>query len=329
MEDQDLNPAWRAALERFRRDLEARGASQNTLRAYDNDLLELALWAHARDREPGALVYRDLRTYAAALSERGLAKSSVARKLTAVRSFHQQLVRRGEAGQNPAELLPTPKRESRLPTVLGPGEVASLLDRIPATSPLEIRDRAIFELAYSCGLRADEIVNLDLGDADFDAETLRVSGKGSKTRLVPIGEPAQRALDRYLDHGRRALAEGGSGRRTGAVPVAAGTSARHLGHPAPACALGPAGRARRADLPPYAAPLVRDPPARGRRRPALDPGAARARQRLDDAGLHPGRAEPAAARVLPLPPPRVSEQVVIAGGEQPPSARARLTFGVA
>jgi integrase/recombinase XerC/integrase/recombinase XerD len=210
MEGEDLNPAWRAALERFRRDLEARGASRNTLRAYDNDLVELALWAQARDREPGALVYRDLRSYAAALSERGLAKSSVARKLTAVRSFHEQLVRRGEAGQNPAELLPTPKRESRLPTVLGPGEVASLLDRIPATSPLEVRDRAIFELAYSCGLRADEIVNLDLGDADFDAETLRVSGKGSKTRLVPIGEPAQRALERYLDHGRRALAEAGS-----------------------------------------------------------------------------------------------------------------------
>jgi integrase/recombinase XerC/integrase/recombinase XerD len=209
MEAEDLNPAWRAALERFRRDLEARGASRNTLRAYDNDLVELALWAQARGREPGALVYRDLRAYAAALSQRGLAKSSVARKLTAVRSFHEQLVRRGEVGQNPAELLPTPKRESRLPTVLGPDEVASLLDRIPATSPLEIRDRAIFELAYSCGLRADEIVNLDLGDADFDAETLRVTGKGSKTRVVPVGEPAQRALERYLDHGRRPLGEAG------------------------------------------------------------------------------------------------------------------------
>jgi len=84
-------------------------------------------------------------------------------------------------------------------------EVARLLDRIPARTPLEQRDRAMFELAYSCGLRCEEIVNLDLDSVDFDAEELRVLGKGSKTRLVPVGEPAQRALRRYEERGRHAL----------------------------------------------------------------------------------------------------------------------------
>jgi site-specific recombinase XerD len=89
--------------------------------------------------------------------------------------------------------------------VLGRDEVASLLERIPATGPLEVRDRALFELAYSCGLRADEIVSLDLDSIDFESETVRVTGKGGKTRLVPIGEPAQRAVRAYLDRARHAL----------------------------------------------------------------------------------------------------------------------------
>ena len=190
---------------RFRRELERRSVSPNTLRAYGADLGELAVWATARDSDPGTLAYRDLRSYAAVLSERGLARKSVARKLAALRSFHDHLVRAGEAEHNPGELLPTPKAEQKLPRVLGPDEVAGLLDRIPATTPLEVRDRALLELAYSCGLRAEEIVSLDVDSADFDSESLRVHGKGSKTRIVPIGEPAQRALERYLERARPAL----------------------------------------------------------------------------------------------------------------------------
>jgi len=190
---------------RFRRELETRGVSPNTLRAYQRDLEELAEWGTARDSEPTALAYRDLRSYAAALSQRGLARSSVSRKLTAVRSFHGHLVRIGAVEQNAAELLPTPKSTSTLPKVLGPDEVAQLLDRIPATTPLDMRDRAIFELTYSCGLRAEEVTALDLVSPDFEGETLRVHGKGNKTRIAPIGEPAQRALRRYLDRGRPAL----------------------------------------------------------------------------------------------------------------------------
>jgi integrase/recombinase XerC/integrase/recombinase XerD len=201
----ETTPAWNAALLGFRRELETRGMSAHTLRAYGGDLDEVATWASERGCEPATLTYRDLRSYAAALSGRGLARSSVARKLAAVRSFHQHLIRTGDAQQNPAELLPTPKVGSKLPRVLGPDEIAGLLERIPARTPLELRDRAMFELTYSCGLRAEEIVNLELDSPDFDGEALRVDGKGSKTRITPMGEPAQRALQRYLERGRQAL----------------------------------------------------------------------------------------------------------------------------
>jgi len=201
-----VSPGWEATLAGFQRELERRGSSRHTIRAYGGDLAELAEWATQRGKEPGALVYRDLRSYAAALSERGLARSSVARKLAAVRTLHDHLARSGEAAQNPAELLPMPKKASRLPRVLAPDDVARLLDRIPASGPLEVRDRAMLELAYASGLRAEEIINLDAEAVNFESETLRVTGKGSKTRIVPMGEPAQRALERYLSHARPALA---------------------------------------------------------------------------------------------------------------------------
>jgi site-specific recombinase XerD len=201
----EISPAWEAALEGFRRELRTRGASSHTIRAYDRDLAELAGWATRRGRDPGELAHRDLRAYAATLSERRLAPSTVARKLAAVRSLHDHLTRACTAAHNPGELLPSPKRGTRLPRVLAPGEIAALLERIPASGPLEVRDRAMFELAYASGLRAEEIVKLDRDSPEFESETLRVAGKGGKTRIVPIGEPAQRALERYLEKARPAL----------------------------------------------------------------------------------------------------------------------------
>jgi integrase/recombinase XerC/integrase/recombinase XerD len=112
----------------------------------------------------------------------------------------------GERADNPADLLSAPKRPQTLPRVLKASEVAVLLDAIPASDPLAARDRALFELAYAAGLRAEELVTLDVGDVDFDAETVRVEGKGEKTRLVPVGEHAARAIERWLASGRPALA---------------------------------------------------------------------------------------------------------------------------
>ncbi len=203
-----VSPRWEAALLEFARDQDRRGAAASTKRAYASDLAELAEWATARGADPGELRYRDLRGFAARLSSRRLAKSTVGRKLAAVRAFHAHRVDAGHADSNPAELLPTPKREQRLPRTLGRDDVAGLLDRIPVKTPLEARDRAMFELAYSCGLRAEEIVNLNVGSVDFESENLRVVGKSSKTRLVPVGEPAQRSLRRYLEVSRHALTGG-------------------------------------------------------------------------------------------------------------------------
>ena len=181
----------------------AKGMAEKTRRAYGTDLQQLAEWAGERD--PRALSHRDLRRFAGHLSESGLSKAAVARKLAAVRTFYRHLLERGEVEASPADLVASPKRDAYLPRVLKPAEVAGMLDAIPATTPLELRDRAMLELAYGAGLRAEEIVNLDLTDVDPDGEELRVTGKGSRTRVVPAGEPAWNAVARWLERGRPAL----------------------------------------------------------------------------------------------------------------------------
>jgi len=150
-----------------------------------------------------------VRRFAAVLSERGISKAGVARKLAAIRSFYGALIRADEVAANPADLVATPKQDRKLPRVLSRDEMQTLLDRIPTSTPLEMRDRAMLELAYSCGLRAEEVVNLNTDSPDFDGERLRIEGKGGKTRLVPMGEPAQAALTGYLERGRHALVGGG------------------------------------------------------------------------------------------------------------------------
>jgi len=186
------SPRWRAALGLFDADLRRRGAAEKTRRAYGFDLGDLAAWSTQRGIEPTAMTTRDLRRYAASLSSRDAAPATIARRLAATRSFFRSLREHGHIAQNPADLVSSPKRAGKLPTVLKPEELARLLDRIPATTPLEVRDRALFELAYACGLRAEELVRLDVASIDFDDEHVRVEGKGAKTRLVPVGENRRR-----------------------------------------------------------------------------------------------------------------------------------------
>jgi integrase/recombinase XerC/integrase/recombinase XerD len=198
--------SWDEALASYDRDLQGRSASERTRRAYGVDLGQFVEWAGTRGLATGDVRHRDVRRYAAGLSEGGAAPATVARKLAAIRGLFDFLVRSERLGQNPADLVSSPKREQKLPRVLSSEQLRSLLERIPARTPLELRDRAMLELAYSCGLRCEEIVNLDVGGMDFESEQLRVLGKGSKERLLPVGEPAQAALRRYLDRGRHALA---------------------------------------------------------------------------------------------------------------------------
>ncbi len=206
--DAQGSPAWDAALARFDDDLRRRGAADKTRRAYAADLRQFARWASAQDLAPADITHRRLRRYAATLSEDRAAPATVARKLASLRACFRVLREHGELAANPADLLAAPKRAQRLPHVLTPDAVGALLDRIPASTPLELRDRALFELAYACGLRAEELVSLDVTSVDFDGEQVRVEGKGSKTRIVPAGESALRALARYEQRARGALARG-------------------------------------------------------------------------------------------------------------------------
>jgi site-specific recombinase XerD len=217
-----ISDQWRSALEAFDADLRRRAVADKTRSAYAIDTAQLADWATDKHVEPAAIDFRALRRYAASLSEHGHAPATVARKLASIRGLFRSQVELGVRDENPADLLSAPKRPQRLPRVLKPAEVADLLDRIPATTPLETRDRALFELAYASGLRAEELVSLDLDSVDFDSESVRVEGKGGKTRIVPAGEHALRSLEVYLararpalvvDRDRRALFLSRSGRR--------------------------------------------------------------------------------------------------------------------
>jgi len=200
-----VSEPWRAALRTFDADLQRRGAADRTRRAYGTDAAELAAWATANGLNPDQVDYKVLRRWAARLSQRGAAPRTMARKLASIRSLFRSLLEHGEVSSNPADLLPAPRLPQTLPKTLKPDDVARLLEKIPASTPLEQRDRALFELAYSSGLRAEELVDLDVTSIDFDQEQVRVEGKGAKTRFVPTGEPALRTIATYLERARPAL----------------------------------------------------------------------------------------------------------------------------
>ena len=203
--------SWQHALRLLDSDLRRRGMAERTRRAYGIDAGQLALWCSTGGLDPADVTPRVLRRYAQVLSERRAGPATTARKLAALRQLYRVLHEHGEVPANPADLVPAPKRPSKLPRVLAPAQISALLDRIPATTPLELRDRALFELAYACGLRAEELVDLDVASISFEDEEVRVEGKGRKTRLVPAGEEALRAVARWLERGRPALQSGDGG----------------------------------------------------------------------------------------------------------------------
>ncbi len=202
----ELSEAWTRALRVLDDDLRQRAAAEKTRRAYGADVEQFAHWCAGRALEPASVEVRDLRRYAASLSQASLKASSLARKIASLRALYRVLRERGEIDQSPAELMTLPKRPRTLPHVLTSDQLGTLLDAISAATPLELRDRAMFELAYASGMRAEELVDASVGAIDFDGERVRVEGKGGKTRFVPVGEPALAAISRYLDRGRHALA---------------------------------------------------------------------------------------------------------------------------
>jgi site-specific recombinase XerD len=204
-QEQSLQAIWEGAARLLDEDLIRRDAAPRTRRAYLADLRQFIAWALHEGVGPSEVGPKTVRRYIAHLSEEGVAPSTSARKLAALRALFSSQREHGLIAQNPADLVSTPRRGDHLPRVLSSREAASLLDGIPGGSPLELRDRAMFELAYSCGLRAEEIVSLQRADVDYDGEQLRVEGKGRKTRFVPVGEPAMAAVRLYLERARHLL----------------------------------------------------------------------------------------------------------------------------
>jgi tyrosine recombinase XerC len=182
---------------RFLRYLRAeRNASEHTCRSYAFDLEQFARFlGHQR---PEAVSPLDVRRFVAHLSAQGQSRRTIARRLSCLRSFFRYLCREGTLERNPAEPVPTPRLDKRLPSFLDERQAARLLEAPPRKKWQGLRDRAMLETLYSTGIRASELVGLNLEDVDEIAGTTIVRGKGKKERLCPIGGTALKAIRRYL-----------------------------------------------------------------------------------------------------------------------------------
>ncbi len=176
--------------------VDGRNVSPNTKRGYRVDLEQFAAFFPAA--EIGTLGHEDLRRYLAHLSEQKIRKSSIARKLSAIRSFFSYLHREGRIARNPARLLATPKQDKRLPKVLTVDDTFRLLDAPdPDGKTATLRDRAVLETLYSTGIRVSELVGMDHADINREDRLVRIRGKGRKERIVPIGKTALAAIDAW------------------------------------------------------------------------------------------------------------------------------------
>jgi integrase/recombinase XerC len=179
-------------------------ASLHTVRAYESDLSQFLqfLSTHAARRRAeltaADVTHHSIREFLGDLHKRGNSRASAARKLAAIRTFGRYLRREGFLEGDPAALVGTPKRESRLPAHLGEAEMSRLLEMPDATQPLGRRDRAILELFYASGLRLSELVGLDVDDLNLSGRVVRVLGKGGKQRLVPFNRSAEAAVRAWL-----------------------------------------------------------------------------------------------------------------------------------
>ncbi len=184
-----------------------RGLSHNTLEAYRSDLLQFGQYLDRQRLTVRETSHGDLAAFLSELTEgpEPAAASTLSRKVACLRSFHRHLRREGAIAHDPTAQLRGPRKTQRLPRVLSRREVAKLLEQPRGTEPLALRDRALLEVMYACGLRASEAIDLRLADIHLDEQILRARGKGSKERLVPIGRQALAALRAYCARGRPAL----------------------------------------------------------------------------------------------------------------------------
>ncbi len=180
-----------------------RGSSVNTVAAYRRDLVRYAQTCAERGvSDPARASHEEILAHVRGLRACGLAPRSIERALAAIKSYHRFCVREGLADESPAAGVPLPKVAERLPDVISIDDAERLLTQVFPSTPSGLRDRAILEVLYGCGLRVSELVGLDLDAIDRGAGFIRVLGKGAKERLVPIAGAAERALIEYLTHGR-------------------------------------------------------------------------------------------------------------------------------
>jgi integrase/recombinase XerD len=206
-----------------------RGRSPNTLSAYRRDLRAYTGWLRDRGRQIADVVPTDVEDYVAALRSDGKAPASVARAVVAVRSLHRFLADEGMADGDPSADLEPPRVPSSLPKALAEPEISLLLDAPVGDEPLVRRDRAVLEVLYGTGIRISELVGLSLADLDLDGALLRAFGKGSKERIVPLGRPARRSLEAWLDdEGRGAVVPERWARRADAEAVFLNARGRRL-----------------------------------------------------------------------------------------------------
>lgn len=192
-----------------------RAYSAHTVKAYGADLDGFLTFLESTGvTSLGAVRKQHVRAYLAGLVDAGLSKRSVARKIASLRSFFSYLRRRGELTSNPTLSLVTPRPERRLPVFLPESDVTRILESPDLSDPDGVRDAAILELFYSTGIRLSELVGLDWADLDEKANTVKVRGKGSKERIVPVGDHAIEAIRRYRD---RLAADGRVTARRGAL----------------------------------------------------------------------------------------------------------------
>ncbi|MFZ0429310.1 MAG: tyrosine recombinase XerC [Acidobacteriota bacterium] len=185
----------------------ARNYSLNTIQSYRRDLQEFLnqLGDDPSAVKPSDIDHITIRDFLGALHERGNSRSSMARKLAAVRSFFRFLHREGLIASNPARLVRTPRQARRNPGVLTESEVATILGLPDPSTDLGARDRAILELLYASGLRVGELVTVNLGDCTLRERLVKVRGKGRKERVVPFGQQARQAIEDYLPARSRIL----------------------------------------------------------------------------------------------------------------------------
>jgi len=186
-----------------------RGLSENTCVGYRTDLVAFAAYLAAHKiTEPGAVTRDDIVAFLSEERGKGMKGSTRARRTAAIRMFFRHLKERRQIRSDPSELMDPPKKSVVLPRILSEEEVFRMLDEVADEDPRSLRDRAILEVLYGCGLRVSELCALKRADIVADGELLRIFGKGSKERLVPIGGAAGRALLRYFEGGRESFARG-------------------------------------------------------------------------------------------------------------------------